>query len=133
MARATDGTSMTENAKKGIVVAAVAAVVVVAGYVVYTNVAGGGIPANVRQVMCSETGDLFPEELQPGLGPYPHKNPKTGKNTLYPIEWCFNGECGKKGGTPVILNTQVKQKEPSYCPKCGYVVRFHNAPPAARE
>jgi len=90
--------------------------------------------ANMRTLMDIETNETFEFELTPEWGPYPHKNPKTGKETLYPIEWCFARECGKSGGTPVILNVwRGKPDEPTYCPKCGSLVRFHNPRPGEPE
>ncbi|MCB9851379.1 MAG: hypothetical protein H6817_11820, partial [Phycisphaerales bacterium] len=78
--------------------------------------------ANTRTLMDINTGDLFDFEVSPDWGPYPHKNPKTGTETLYPIEWCYNRECGSKGGTAVILNGWLGKKEPTYCPVCGSLV-----------
>ena len=117
---------MSPGLKKRLIIAASILIGIYFAYSVYSNVAGEGVPANTRQVMDAETGKLFSEEMRPGLGPYPHVNPKTGKKTLYPIEWCYNGPCGKKGGTPVILDPWLERAEPTYCPECGHVVRFHN-------
>lgn len=89
----------------------------------------GGVAraANTRTLMDAETGVLVQVEIQPDWGPFPHVNPQTGQRTLYPVEWCFNGECGKAGGTPVILNAlRGKPNEPTVCPRCGARVRMHN-------
>jgi hypothetical protein len=90
--------------------------------------------ANTRTLMDMETGELFKFELTLDWNMnYPHKNPKTGTDTLYPIEWCFNRECAKEG-TPVILNVwRAKPDEPTYCPKCGSLVRFQNPRPQGRD
>ncbi|HRX87350.1 MAG TPA: hypothetical protein P5572_20175 [Phycisphaerae bacterium] len=110
--------------------------IVLLGYVAYKVSGVIGEPeyvakANSRTLMDIDTGKLYHFELTEDWGPYPHKNPDTGKDTLYPIEWCYNNECGKAGGTPVILNVwRGKPNEPTYCPKCGALVRFHNPRPS---
>jgi hypothetical protein len=121
---------MSDGVKKALGIGGVVIVGGLAVWLVYGSIKGEDIPSNTRMVMCSETGELFPEELRPGLGPYPHKNPKTGEKTLYPIEWCYNGPCEEKGGTPVILNESLGKKDPTRCPVCGDIVRFHNPRPA---
>ncbi|UCG17562.1 MAG: hypothetical protein JSV19_05930 [Phycisphaerales bacterium] len=121
---------MSESQKKGLAVGVTVIVGIILAYSLYANLGGERIPANTRQLKCSETNELFPLEMKPGLGHYPHVNPETGRRTLYPVEWCYNGECLAKGGTPVILNTQLGKEEPTYCPVCGHIVRFHNPGPA---
>jgi len=89
--------------------------------------------ANSRTLMDIKTSALFSFEVTEDWKPYPHKNPKTGTDTLYPIEWCYNRDCAKEG-TPVILNVwRGKPDEPTYCPKCGSLVRFHNPDPRRSE
>jgi hypothetical protein len=61
--------------------------------------------------------------------PYPHENPRTGKNTLYPTEVCYKNECAQRGGTRVILNPWLGVKEPTRCPVCSAGVRAHNPGP----
>ena len=85
--------------------------------------------ANAVTLMCSETGKLFDVELTPDLAPYPHENPKTGRMTLYPTEVCWRGECAKRGGTRVILNTWLDIEGPTRCPVCNSIVRAHNPGP----
>ncbi|HUU84810.1 MAG TPA: hypothetical protein VM243_15015 [Phycisphaerae bacterium] len=90
--------------------------------------------ANTVTLMCSETGELFDVELGEDTAPFPHKNPKTGKMTLYPTEVCWRGECLKRGGTRVILNSWLGIEGPTRCPVCGSGVRAHNpGPPRSSE
>ncbi len=120
---------MSDNAKKAV---AVVVAVVLVGYVLFSLV--GGSPddvavadANSRILMDSQTGELFKFSLEDIDGPYPLKNPKTGTKTLYPTEVCYARSCANKpNGTHVILNVHFGKDEPTYCPECGALVRFHN-------
>ena len=121
---------MSENAKKGLMFAAV---LVLVGYIGYSLLGGGddiaaGIAdANSRTLMDSETGELFVFSLEDLTEPFPLENPKTGTRTLYPTEVCYARECAKKpNGTHVILNVHFGKEGPTYCPECGALVRFHN-------
>jgi hypothetical protein len=106
--------------------------VVLLGYAGYTLLGNLGSSdssdvANTRTLMDSETGELFKVELTENFGAFPHKNPKTGTDTLYPIEICYARECANKpDGTPVILNAYLGKKEPTFCPNCGALVRVFN-------
>jgi len=124
---------MSNGIKKGLVFIGSIVVGVVLIISVYRTLGGEEVPANTRKLMCSETGALFAVEVKPGMGPYPHKNPKTDRDTLYPVELCYNGPCLEKDGTPVILNTWLGQEEPTYCPVCGHIVRAHNPGPPQPE
>jgi hypothetical protein len=123
---------MSDGTKKTIVGAIALVLLIWAGYAVSGFFGGEDnvAIANSRTLMDIETGATFKFELTEDWPPYPHNNPKTGRATLYPTEWCFMRECGKGGGTPVILNVwRGKPDEPTYCPKCGALVRFHNPRP----
>lgn len=54
---------------------------------------------------------------------------KTMPDGFYPVEYCFDNECGPAGGTPVVLNVYLGSKEPTHCPKCGALVEAHNRRP----
>jgi len=85
-----------------------------------------------RVLKDAETGELFEFEFGFTLDtpPYPHENPKTHKKTLYPTEICYWDQCGKKGGTRVILNGWLGKGGTTNCPVCGHIVQVHNpAPP----
>ncbi|MFH0980449.1 MAG: hypothetical protein V2A79_02790 [Planctomycetota bacterium] len=120
---------MNETAKK---IGAIALALLTLGIlvrVVWQGLAAQESPNDTRTLMDSETGDVFPVTIEE-LKPYPMPNPKTGKNTLYRTEVCYWGEeCRKRGGTHVIMNTLMGKPEPTHCPVCGHVVRFHNPLP----
>lgn len=82
--------------------------------------------ANSRILKDAESGELVEIEVRPGMGPYPHENPKTGKKTLYPTEICFANDCDRKGGTRVILNAWLGVDKPTLCPNCGALVTVMN-------
>lgn len=52
---------------------------------------------------------------------------------FYPVEYCFNNQCGPDGGTPVILNAYVGRPGPTKCPKCDAPVTAHNPRPDGYE
>lgn len=55
------------------------------------------------------------------------KQPPEG---FYPVEYCFENECGPAGGTPVVLNGNLgRPNEPTVCPVCGAPVVAHNPRP----
>jgi hypothetical protein len=120
---------MTDQQKR--IGSIVLAVVTIGTLVVvfWRNYGSEEIPANSRTLMDSETGEFVKVRTE-DLKPYPMLNPKTGKNTLFRTEVCLWGdECRKRGGTHVIMNTLMGKPEPTYCPVCKHVVRFHNPVP----
>ena len=123
---------MDEGLKRNILIGVIVVALGVAGYFTWTTFFGPSdvtATANTFTLMDAETGKLHQVELTPDLQPYPHVNPKTGRATLYPTEVCWRGECLKKGGTHVILNSWVGKDEPTTCPVCGSGVRPHNPGP----
>lgn len=103
------------------------ALAVVAGvYAYWTRDVGIDTLSQHRNLMDLETGEVVAVPFSANMPPYPHKNPKTGKNALYPFEICYYGECGKIGGTRVILDEQLGKPGPTHCPKCGHRVVLHN-------
>ncbi len=85
--------------------------------------------ANTRTLMDAETGELIAVDVAEGFGPFPAVNPHTGRRTLYPTEVCYADGCAARGGTHVILNQYLGKEGPTYCPRCGAEVRFHNPGP----
>jgi len=100
---------------------------------VWNTVGEPDVPANTRTMMDVNTGELFEMPVTEDWGPYPHKNPKTGEMTLYPTEVCYANECLEAGGTHVIMNTLLGKEEPTFCPRCGALVQFHNPGPPKDE
>lgn len=85
--------------------------------------------ANTRTLKDAETGELVKVPVNEEYGPFPMLNKKTGKKSLYPTEICFANQCEKAGGTYVILNEMMDKEGPTYCPKCGTLVRLRNPGP----
>jgi len=76
------------------------------------------------RIMHAETGQL--RWLQTGPS-------ATMPEGYYPIEYCFENQCGPDGGTPVILNSRLGNQDPTTCPKCGARVSPHNPRPEGYE
>ena len=83
--------------------------------------------ANNPWFINAETGYTFHHALTAGME-YPVKCPDTGKTTGYTAELCYWTKDGhvKKDPTPVLLNKDKGKSEPTFCPDCGRLVRFHN-------
>lgn len=80
------------------------------------------------RIMDPETGDLRWITAKPGEF-MPYLNPKTGERSMYPVEYCFENECGPAGGTPVVLNIVRGLDGETKCPRCGARVVSHNPRP----
>ena len=79
----------------------------------------------------SESGEVF-EQFTVGRGTnMPYRNPKTGTNTLYPVETCYWTKEGKAKLTPtyVILNSTLGKPGKTTCPDCGRSVTMYNPRP----
>jgi len=83
------------------------------------------------RVMDPETGHLRWQRV--GTGEFPYRNPKTGERSMYPVEYCFENQCGPDGGTPVVLNDYLDKEGPTICPTCGAEVVAHNPRPKGYE
>lgn len=86
-----------------------------------------------RTVIDAETNELLQEFPVADGTTIPWKNPKTGKNTLYPAEKCYWTKDGKAKLEPtyVLLREATGEKGPTVCPDCGKQVVFHNPMPPA--
>ncbi len=80
------------------------------------------------RVKDSQNGSMHWVQLRPDKR-MPYRNPRTGENTLYPVEYCFDNTCGPAGGTAVILNVYLGSEEATTCPECGASVTGHNPRP----
>lgn len=107
---------------------------VILGWLLWTSFARSDDIAAGRDAIDSETKEIFKITMGRDFKGFPAINPKTGKNTLYPVERCYWNQCGKiKGGTPVILNDYLGILGPTKCPTCGKKVVGHNPlPPNTR-
>lgn len=88
--------------------------------------------AAYTRVMDLETGEYI--EKFPFTGErlvFPAKNPKTGRNSLVPVELCYWTKDGKAKmePTPVILNQWLNKSGPTTCPDCGRPVTKGNRMP----
>lgn len=89
------------------------------------------VAASTRgQFICAETGRSFSLTITPGLT-LPVRSPYSRKNTGYPAEFCY---WTKDGGirtepVPVLLNSYLGKREPTFCPDCGRLVRARNPRP----
>lgn len=91
--------------------------------------AGAGGPDWPRiRVMDPDTGDLRWVEVRPGRT-LPYRNPKTGTDSMYPVEYCFDNQCGGLGGTPNVLNVFLGIDGPTSCRVCGHTIVGHNPRP----
>ncbi len=99
------------------------------------------VAASTRgQFICAETGKPFALTIAPGMT-LPVRSPYSGKNTGYPIEFCYWTRDGgiRKEPFPVLLNSYLGKRGPTFCPDCGRLVRSRNplpvpgSPPPTRE
>lgn len=136
--RSTAGTSSESSRRTLIAIAGVTVSLLVLGYVVW------GAYSSYRNdprraawtptLKDAETGEVF-ENFQVSRGEnMPYRNPKTGKNSLYPVETCYWTKEGKAKLTPtyVILNSTLGKSGKTTCPDCGRsVVMYNPRPPDA--
>lgn len=123
---------MRSNAGRSLAVAALAVVVLAAGWTVWRTFAGSEAEAAARDraFICAETGKPFEHELTAGET-YPVKSPHSGKETGYPAELCYWAKDGtvKSKPTAVLLNEYKGARAPTFCPDCGRLVVGHNPHP----
>ena len=110
------------NLGKGLMIAAVVALVVGAGWMV-RNTFGPSPAARMaseRVYVCKETGKSF--TYSPGENElYPVMSPHSGKKTGYPGEACYWTKDGKLKQEPtwVLRNSFKGEKGATFCPDCG--------------
>lgn len=83
-----------------------------------------------RVYICSETGKSFEVVLEPGMS-IPVRSPFSNKDTGFPAELCYWNADGtiRQKPTPVLLNSLIGKKGPTFCPDCGRLVVGHNPLP----
>lgn len=93
-----------------------------------------GTLSRQRTVIDSETKELIVDFMISDGGTAPWKNPKTGRNTLYPAEPCLWTRDGKAKINPtwVLLNEYQGQAGETICPDCGRRVVSRNPTPPAK-
>lgn len=127
---------MAAKQKKKVAMAAASILVIAVSFVFIFRAFGSSNSiaeeSRHRDVICSETGEVFLDFNIPIDSRFPYKNPKTGQNTLYPAECCYWNADGtaKTRPTLVLCNELIGKPGPTRCPDCGRVVVPHNpAPP----
>lgn len=89
------------------------------------------VAASTRgQFMCAETGKPFTLTITPGMT-LPVRSPHSGRNSGYPAEFCYWTKDGgiRKESFPVLLNSYLGKRDPTFCPDCGRLVRSRNPQP----
>lgn len=124
---------MNENIKRTLIIGGAVAAIGYFAFSVWSNFrVEGGSAYKYRTLQDINSGENYRVKLTTeDYGPYPHENPDTGEQTLYPTEVCYRNDCAEKGGTRVILNVwrEDQKGEQTVCPACGYQVRIHNPRP----
>lgn len=115
----------------GVTVLAVAVSVLVLAKATVLAPVSAGEASRKRAVIDAETNELFESFAVADGTTIPWKNPKTGKNTLFPAEKCYWTKDGKAKLEPtyVLLRTAKGEKGNTICPDCGKQVVFHNPMP----
>lgn len=123
------------NRKNVILIAIAAFAVLAAGVILTRQLVGGGADPGARSrerdLICAETGEVFERFRVADGSVQPWKNPRTGRDTLYPAEACYWNPDGtvKLKPTYVLLNEHVGKEGPTLCPDCGRRVVGHNPMP----
>ena len=113
------------------------AMIIVAALVAAYNLFGGGpTPGELsrrRDLIDAESGEVFLEHKIPEDGRFPYINPKTSKESLFPVERCYYNKDGsvKLIPTYVLLNSYKNLDTETKCPDCGRRVVPHNPAPTA--
>jgi hypothetical protein len=81
-----------------------------------------------RVYICSESGKTFTYSPTPGAKLFPVRSPYSGKDTGYPAQLCYWTADGKikKDPTPVLMNSYIGKKGPTFCPDCNRLVPVNN-------
>jgi len=112
--------------------------IVVAALVAFYNLFGGGpTPGELSRrrdlIDVEEPHEVFLNHKIPEDGRFPYVNPKTGKESLFPVERCYYNKDGsvKLIPTYVLLNSYKNNETETKCPDCGRRVVPHNPAPTA--
>jgi hypothetical protein len=130
---------MDESVKRYVLIAVAVVLLAAAAYGVWNSFGGDDVvkQANTVTFICAETERVFQIRLEAGMTGPPLENPKTGRRSLFPAEWCYWDQCGDRDGTPVLMKEYQAQFRgedssnvgPTNCPVCGHIVRFRNPKP----
>lgn len=84
-----------------------------------------------RDLICAETGRVFPARPITDGQTFPAENPATHHRTLFPAELCFWSTNGtvQREPTRVLLNAYLNRPGPTICPHCGREVVYGNPLP----
>lgn len=84
-----------------------------------------------RAAIDAETNEVFLDFAVNDGSRIPWKNPKSGKNTVYPAEKCYWTREGKAKLEPtyVLPREALGENGPTLCPDCGKPVVLHNPMP----
>lgn len=120
------------------IVAAIAGAVVGGGVLLFM-LANSGLmgdsrmreAATRRAAIDRETGEVFLNYAVADGTPLPWRNPRTGRDTLYPAERCFWTADGKAKLEPtyVLVEAAIGGTGQTLCPDCGRPVVPHNPMP----
>jgi hypothetical protein len=117
--------------KVGVSVFALLVAAVLLGFQLFSGGESAASLSRKRDLIDSETLEVFRSFPVEDGTKHPWPNPKTGKNTLFPVERCFWTKDGKARAEPryVLLNMYRGEKGDTICPDCGRKVVPHNPPP----
>jgi hypothetical protein len=122
---------LNTNAGKILAIGALGVLVLLAGYVLWSNLgpSEGARLSTDRMFIDAKTGKPFEHTLRPG-DVIPVKAP-SGENSGYPAELCYWTADGKikQDPTPVLVNARMGKPGPTFCPDCGRLVVVHNPTP----
>jgi hypothetical protein len=85
------------------------------------------VPLGGVRVLDVESGERFSIELRSDFTGWPVRCPGSGKSNGYPAEICRSSACAARGGTWVVLNSQLGRSGPTRCPACRTIVRPRHA------
>ncbi|MBC7835079.1 MAG: hypothetical protein H7Y88_08250 [Phycisphaerales bacterium] len=125
---------MSERTRTILIVVTAVAALASGGLLIARNIGGespAGEETRLRDVIDSDTGVILRDYPIKHGSSFPWKNPKTGKNSLYPAERCFWTRDGKAKTEPtlVFVKAYANSDEETLCPDCGRKVVPHNPTP----